>query len=313
MLGMQIIFPNIDTKPIKMKKIALLICLSNFMLLAAQNFQDDFRKHFQAGDTLQQSKTLTSWQKAKPNDPELYTSFYNYYFRKAKTEMLSLTNDAPQGESLVLKDSLDQTAGFIGSDIVYNERDLKNAFSKIDQGIALFPDRLDMRFGKIYGLGLISEWEPFTSEIIKAIDRSAVNGNEWTWTNNTTRDGGKDFFLSSLQNYQLQLYETERDDLLKNMQQIALAVLKHYPDNVESLSNLSVTYFLVGEYDKGLEPLFKAEKLDPKDYVVLSNIANGYKLKGNKAKAIEYYEKAALYGDESVKKFATEKIIELKK
>jgi tetratricopeptide (TPR) repeat protein len=119
--------------------------------------------------------------------------------------------------------------------------------------------------------------------------------------------------LSAIQSYQLQLYNTGNDDLLPNMQRIALAILNIYPEHIESLSNLSVTYFINKEYDKGLEVLLKAEKLDPKDFIVLSNIANGYRLKGNTAKSVEYYEKTLLYGDEEAKAFAKERLEMLKK
>ncbi len=94
---------------------------------------------------------------------------------------------------------------------------------------------------------------------------------------------------------------------------MANAILKHYPNHIESLSNLSITYLLTGEYDKGIEPLLKAEKLNPQDYIVLSNIAQGYKLKGDKEKAIEYYQKTMEFGNEQAKTYAKEQIEELKK
>ena len=170
-----------------------------------------------------------------------------------------------------------------------------------------------MRFGKIYVLGQIKDWHSFTKEIIKTVDYSAVNDNQWTWTNNEKQKDSKDFFLSSLQDYQVQLYNTGDDDLFENMREIANSILKYYPNHIESLSNLSVTYLLSGEYDKGLEPLLKAERINPEDYIVLSNIAQGYKLKGDKNKAIEYYKKTIEYGDEQAKAFARQQIEELKK
>lgn len=296
-----------------MRNIFLTISILLTSLSLAQNYKTDFGKYFQEKDTIRQLETLLKWEKDNPKDAELFTSYFNYYFQKSKKEILSLTTKKPNGDVLVLKDSLDQTAGYLGGTENYDEKNLKNAFTKIDKGISFYPDRLDMRFGKIYALGKVEDWPKFTSEIIKAIDYSQKNRNNWTWTDNIKKDNGQEFLLSSIQSYQLQLYDTERDDLLPNMREIALAILKYYPNNVESLSNLSVTYFLAGEYNKGLEALFKAEKINPKDYIVLSNIAHGYKLNGNKSKAIEYYEKTLLYGDEDAKNFAEQQIAELKK
>lgn len=296
-----------------MKKIFTVSVLLIFNLSIAQNFQQEFGDAFRAKDTLKQIKILNSWEKSSPKDPELFTSFYNYYFSIAKKEVISITKQQPNGESFALSDSSNQTAGYLGSTVYYDADHLQNAFFKIDKGISLYPNRLDMRFGKIYALGKIENWEEFTSEIINTVKHSKVNHNKWFWTNNQEKQDGKDFMLSSIQSYQLQLYNTEDDALLTNMQRIAMAILAIYPDNIESMSNLSITYYLTNEYDKGIDILLKAEKLNPKDYVVLSNIAHGYNLKGNKEKAIEYYEKTMLYGNENTKAFAKEKLENLKK
>ena len=97
------------------------------------------------------------------------------------------------------------------------------------------------------------------------------------------------------------------------MRQIANAVLEYYPNHVESLSNLAITYLLKEDYDNGIEVLQKAEKINPKDCIVLGNIAFAYKLKGDHEKAIEYYDKVLEYGDNETKEFARQQLEELKK
>jgi tetratricopeptide (TPR) repeat protein len=96
------------------------------------------------------------------------------------------------------------------------------------------------------------------------------------------------------------------------MKRIAETVLKYYPDHIEGLSNLSIVFMLQKQYDKALESLLKAEKLNPKDYIVLSNIAQAYKKKGDTNNAIKYYELTIKHGDEQAKKYAQGQIDELK-
>lgn len=292
--------------------ITILTVFAVFNSCSSQDYKAEFNKAFQGKDTLKQKEILTKWEKKDSKNPELYTSYFNYFFSKSRQEFISLTKEQPKSESFSFQDSTGKTAGFIGSQITFDETILRKGLDKIDEGIKLFPNRLDMRFGKIYALGQISDWERFTDEIIKTIQHSAKNKNAWTWTNNEKREG-EESFLSSLQNYQLQLYNTGDDNLLKYMRTISNEVLKFYPNNIKNLSNLSITYLLTGEPDKAIEPLLKAEKINPKDVVVLMNIAHAYKLKGDKKKSIEYYEKVIKNADDDRVDYAKKQIEELKK
>ncbi len=296
-------------KKIPLALIIILICQVAF----CQNYQSEFQKYSKENDTINQLKVLKEWEKSNPKDAELYTSYFNYYFHRAENSFISITTEQPDGESFALKDSLNNNVGYFGSQTQYNLEEIEKGFNKIDEGIKLYPNRLDMRFGKIYVLGQLKDWNNFTNEIINTVNHSSKNKNEWIWTNNEKRTDGQEFMLSAIQDYQIQLYNTESDDLLENMRNIANEILRYYPNHIESLSNISITYLLTGEYDKGIEALLKAENLNPQDFIVLSNIAYGYKLKGDKKKAIEYYEKTIEYGDEQAKQYAGQQLKELKK
>jgi len=295
------------------KTLSILVFSILTNLCFGQDYKTQFDQLFQEGDTIKQLKLLTKWELKDPKNPELFTSYFNYYFQKSRQEFVSMTSNQPKSESLKLQDSTGQVAGFLGSEIVFNTEILQKGLDKIDQGIKLYPNRLDMRFGKIYALGQTEDWENFTNEIVKTIQHSKKNNNEWTWTFNEKRENSKEFFLGSIQDYQLNLYETENDDLLKNMRTIAEEILKIYPDHIESLSNISITYLLTGEYDKGIEALLKAEKIDPNDAIVLSNIAHGYKLKGDIENSLNYYKKMLKLDDQRAVEFAKQQIEILRK
>lgn len=283
-----------------------------FSILATCCFGQDYKSQFdqlcEEGDTIRQIDLLTKWESEDPENPELYTSYFNYYFLKSRQEFISASVNQPKGESLQLQDSTGQVAGFLGSVIVYHPEFLQKALDKIDKGIEMYPNRLDMRFGKIYALGQADDWENFTNEIVRTIQYSKENNNEWTWTYNEQQENGKEILLGAIQDYQLHLYETENDDLLKNMRTIAEEILRIFPDHIESLANISITYLLTGEYDKGIETLLEAEKIDPNDGVVLSNIAYGYKMKGDIDNSIKYYEKMLQLEDTGAVEFAKQQI-----
>jgi len=287
-----------------------------FNQATGQTFKQQFNDLVSKKDTVGQKQLLEKWKKTDNNDPELFVAYFNYYVIKSKNEIITLGQN-PKGRDVLQIMDQDTTkkepVGFIYGDTYYNPDLLSKGFDWINKGIEKHPDRLDMRFGKIYMFGQIEDYENFTKEIIKTIDYSAINRNKWTWADSKPLDDPKEFMLSSIQNYQIQLYNTENDDLLDNMKRIAETVLKYYPDHIESLSNLSIVFMLQKQYDKALEPLLKAEKLNPKDYIVLSNIAQAYKLKGDTKNAIKYYELTIKHGDEQAKKYAQGQIDELKK
>jgi tetratricopeptide (TPR) repeat protein len=287
-----------------------------FNQVSGQTFKQQFNDLVSKKDTVGQQQLLEKWEKTDSNDPELFVAYFNYYVIKSKKEMVTLGQN-PKGKDVLQIMDQDTTkkepVAFMYGDTYYEPTLLSKGFDWISKGIKKHPNRLDMRFGKIYMFGQLEDYEKFTNEIINTINYSNENKNKWTWADSKPLDDPKEFMLSSIQNYQLQLYNTENDNLLDNMKRIAETVLKYYPDHVESLSNISIVFMLQKQYDKALEPLLKAEKINPKDYIVLSNIAQAYKLKGDNKNAIKYYELTTKHGDEQAKKYAQGQIDELKK
>lgn len=285
-----------------------------FNQATAQTYKDQFNDLISKNDTTGQQQLLQKWEQADSNDPELFVAYFNYYVNQSRNEAITLGQN-PKGENVLQIMDEDSTqkepVGYIYDGTYYTPELLYKGFDWINKGIEKFPDRLDMRFGKIYMFGEIEDYENFTQEIIKTIDYSAINQNKWNWAYNKPIDDSKNVLLGSIQEYQVQLYNTENDSLLDNMKRIAETVLKYYPNHIESLSNISVVYLLQKQYDKALEELLKAEKLNPQDYIVLGNIAQAYKLKGDTENAIKYYELTKKYGGKQEKEYAKEQIKEL--
>lgn len=296
-----------------MRKIFLFILLTAISnLVSGQTYYEKFKTLFQQNDTIKIASLLTEWEKTSPNDPELYTAAINYYFSNSKKEIVSVDRQQKTNESFQLTDSTGQVAGYINSSLDYDTEKLSKAIKYANIGIDKFPNRLDIRFGKCHILQQIEDYDNFTKEIIKTIDYSQVNKNNWLWTENKKQENGESSLLESIQSYLKQLYDTEDDNLLLNMIQIGEATLKIYKSNVEILSTTSVALLLTKNYDKAIEYLKQAENINPKDFIVLNNIAQGYKLKGDKANAIKYYELTEKYGDERAKLQARRNINELR-
>ncbi|MGZ3812587.1 MAG: tetratricopeptide repeat protein [Mucilaginibacter sp.] len=281
----------------------------------SQAFAQDYQSQFKSiqNDTAAQSKLLAEWTKTQPEDPELYVAYFNFYVRKSMRELVNLETTQHGDKSLQITDpKTGKVVAYMNDGVTYDKDMVEKGLHYIDIGIEKFPARLDMRFGKIYILGKIYDYENFTQTLIAAIDYSQKINLKWTWTNNKPVDDSKKFMLSAEQTYITQLYEAG-DGQAKNMRAIAETVLKYYPDHVENLSNLGITYIITKDYAHALEPLLKAEKVAPTDGIVLNNIAYCYELKGDKLNAIKYYELTEKYGDDRAKRSAKQKLDELNK
>ena len=277
-----------------------------------QDYKSQFEQFLRQKDTVKQLEVLTQWEAKTPKNPELFTSYFNYYFLKSRKEYIAIKNKQTEEATLQIQDSTGQAVGYFGNEFIYDKELIKKGLAKIEEGIALYPNRLDMRFGKIYTLGQIKDWENFTNEIVKTVRYSKTNNNQWTWTFNETRNDAEKFFLSALQDYQTNLFDTHDDRLLGNIKTIAEEILKIYPNHIESLSNIAVVHLLHREYEKAINILLKAEKINPKDGIILGNIAQSYYLMNNKVNAIEYYEKMLHIDDPKAAKFAKQQMNALK-
>lgn len=284
-----------------------------FLLASFQLFSQDFASQYKAlesaKDTTGQVKLLTAWEATSPKDPELFIAYFNYYIKKSMTEVVSMDPSPKENNTFVVTDTgSGKPVAYLNASVKYNSEVLQKGFEYINRGIALYPTRLDMRFGNIYMLGQAENYPEFTKEIITIIDFDNKINHEWLWKQGEPLEDAKDFFLGSLQDYINTIYETENDNLLPLMRQISEAVIRYYPDHVESLSNIAITYLIAEEYEKALPFLLHAERASPQDIIVLNNIAEAYKRLGDKVNAKAYFEKIIRYGNKDEAREAKQSI-----
>lgn len=290
-----------------MKRISTSLLLSALFSLQAigQNYKQDFDKLSTSGDTAKQRVLLAKWEKAKPNDAELYIAYFNYYVSKSKTEVVTINHTA-NGSNPLKAGKNGDPAGYT-SEVGYKKEPLGKGFKYINTGISKFPNRLDMRFGKIYMLGENYNYTYLTKELVSAINYGQTIDNKWKWTDNKPLEKPEQFMLNAVQEYVAQIYNVGKSQA-DNIKLISETVLKYYPKHVESLSDLGLAYTLKEDLDNALKTLLKANSIAPKDYIVLNNIANIYAKKGDDETAVKYYEQALKYGDQEAKDLASTEI-----
>ena len=182
----------------------------------------------------------------------------------------------------------------------------------VSEGIKRNPKRLDMYFGKIYSLGAIGQYDKYLSELLKVIDLSVKSNYEWLWTDDKKLDNPKDFFKGTIQSYCYELFSMNppKFDVIKS---ISERMILYFPQEVEYYSNIGSCYAMQNDIKKGLSYFLKAISLNPKDVIVLNNLAYSYEQLKDNNSAIKYYELVIKYGDEQQQTHAKSSIEALKK
>ncbi len=279
-----------------------------------KTYQNKFNKYLVKKDFAKLEKLLQKWEQKDPTNATLYINYFNYYIAKSMDGNVTVSKEKPQSNDMsnvmVALDKNNQPVMFMT--VRYDQALLNKALAKIDEGIARYPNRLDMRFGKAYILSKNKNWDGYTNEMIKAIQQAKVNNNQWLWEGNKPIPDGKSYLLGSIQGSQVQLFNAENKQLLANVRKISNELLTLYPNNVQSINNIATSYSMAGDYANGLKYFLQAEKINPQDPVILLNIANVYKKTNKKAKAKEYYQRIGKLSDPQAQRIAKEQLEKLK-
>ena len=252
-----------------------------------QSYKERFSTALEAKDMAKAEATLKEWDFNDANDAELYVSYFNFFTVK------SMENSSEENV----------------------KANSSKALEFITEGIQRFPTRFDMRIAKIYMLNEIKEYDEFTSEIIKLIDASVKNRNDWKGEDFTLIEKPDDMFFGAILEFQEMLFKKNDPNLHKNIIKISEKMQAVFPRHTQSRLIMSTVYIAQKEFDKSLKALQAAEKYEPDNSILLYNIAYVYAEKGDKVNAKKYYELAITnITEKEVKlKEAAQKQIELLK
>lgn len=262
----------------------------SFTGVRAQSYSSQFETLFltERPDTTKIKSLLRMWQHFEQDDPQLYVAAFNFYFAQSRREAPA-SPGFPQDANLRGDSSRVWTS--------YDPKKVRIAIEWMDQGIRRFPDRLDMYFGKAHALRISHSFDSFLALMPRILSRSVENRNQWQWSDGKVLDSGRRFMLSTMQGYMRELYQTERKELLPVMSQLGASIVKIYPEEVEVLSMTAVSFVLQQQYAQAVAYLKRAEHIRPRDVVVLNNLAEAYRLSGDKDASLRYLQLVELNGN----------------
>ena len=252
---------------------------------------------------------LMEWQNENADDPELFLSLFIYYSKRNAKEFFLQPHESAEDSSMVLTRPGEQNgSGNPTGRIIYRIDDVRAGLVHLEKGLKKYPDRLDMHLEKIRALGRIRDLARQRQAILDVLSLSKKNKNAWQWTGGTELDHPKDFMLESIQGFTAELIRLMRFDYARK---ISEEMIRLYPDVPYSYNNLAVIAYREGNDSRAIELFRKAEKINPKDNLVINNIARMYDHMNNSKQALVYYKKLALSNDADLREYAEERILAL--
>ncbi|MDR0456569.1 MAG: hypothetical protein LBH20_07815 [Treponema sp.] len=249
---------------------------------------------------------LQMWETKEPENPEIYIAYFNYYIHKDRFSGVSIDMERKgDGPTLQMNDpKTGEIVGYLNDSVVYNNNDIIIAVEYLDKGLSIAPNRLDMHFGKIHILNEIKYYKEAGNELYGTLEISKIISNNWLWSNNEKIEDEESFFLNCINNYYSFWLNEQTEESLNQTKQCAEKQIELYSDNIFAYNYLALYYTVKSQLREALKCFLQAEKINPNDCIVLTNIGRIYLNINDKQKADEYFRKVLQIGSEQDKQYA---------
>ena len=237
------------------------------------------------------------WEKAQPQDPDVYVAGFNLLLSDASG--LAVSGKPAAGGEFSIKDpETGQEVGSIGGG-GYNPAKVQQAMAVLRKGLALAPDRLDIRFGLAKAAEYLGDPAQQYQILSAALAwRQAAAGRPWRW-----RDGGAlpgpeaRFVPATLEEYMVPYWQSGAAAGYQRGLALAQLLVQYYPQS-------SLGYFNEGNYyaftqnDAEAYKWFKqADQLNPDDPQNVNNLLRISLNLKDKAAAQTYLARLCKYPD----------------
>lgn len=270
-------------------------------------------------DTTAWNTYFAAWEAADPEDAQLWIDRFNHLFNRSRHSVMVLrtageTEPRPGEfpERLILQDSTGAGAGSLSERIEYDESLLARAAEAIDRGIALHPDRLDMRLGRAAAFRLAGKYDRMVESLCLLTDRAEQNKGRWIGADGSTAQTvtPKELIADYLQDYVGSLFDartSEPDDPASAaLGRLAEREAAYCPESPVALNNAAVWHYTEGCPEEALRWFIRASETAPEDALAILNIGHLYASLGNAEQARIWWTKLLEFPDETYRRQAGE-------
>lgn len=260
-----------------------------------------FREKYQAlmrqGKTQEAKAVVAQWEEAQPQDPDLYVAKFNLILSGA--EVLSVSTKPAQGGEFSIKDSkTGREVGSLGGG-GYDPTKVQQAMDVLRKGLALAPDRLDIRFGLAKAAELKHDPAQQLAIVRESLAwRASAAGKPWRW-----RDGGAlpapeaEFVTGSVEEYMVPYWQSGTPAGYQQALALAELLLTYYPASPLGYFNKGNYYAFTDNNAEAYKWFGQADKRNPNDPQNINNLLRISLNLRDKAAAKGYLARLRQYPD----------------
>lgn len=299
------------------RSLLLLLCFTPFFapLFSKGSSFKKFNSHLHKGKMEQAKKVLDNWGENKENDPQYYICSFNYYVEESRTSGMAIQNE-PSGENFfeISDPETGEVTGYMVEDKGFNQKNSALALDYIRKGIEKFPNHYEMRFGELWHLKEMLRLDLYLERLDAMMEYFKENKDEdFYWNYNEIIDDSQGFMIRTLQDAFYKFSQNdkiwEHTDFLISFNEI---VIQHFPQHNQGYNNMGAVYAINHDFESAIPYFIRSSELDPKDSLVLWNIAYSYSWLDQTDKAIPYLQKIIeLNNDEKAVEAAKQRLEEI--
>ena len=276
-------------------KIALSSLLAGWLFLAGMGLaaEQDYAARFkelqaQKGDA-QIDSLLDEWRAQKPNDPDAWITSANYYF--SQRQVMISTKKPQKGDFSLTDKKTGKQAGSISFEA--DQAAIKRAAELLEEATKKFPDRLDIWCGLAFINQESGNFDGEFSTLKSMVAYARDHPSELKWLKGQNLPQPPDQFIpEKLHSYGLYYEKKENPENDKRFLQVATFSTEQFPNHPYAFNDVAMYYSVMGDNAKTREWLEKANKIDPKDTLVMVNLGRICSEMGDKSGAQKWYEEA---------------------
>lgn len=218
---------------------------------------------------------LDRWAAAYPDDVQMLTGKFSYWFSKSQTLQLVPKDQQKflgENPAVVLKDSTGANVNYF-QETMYDDEMFGEAQKALEKAIQLYPDRLDLRFLKVASLiGYEKESPDMALSSLKSLMiYNATQHPKWEYPGVDKVDN--EFFSAALQEYCYLFFRYGTPATYEAFKELSQQMLTYEPKNVLFLDNIG-SYWLVARKDNktAMKYYSKVLKIKADDLTAIKNI-----------------------------------------